>query len=87
MSSFGPFGGARTLVRVIGRAAMVQAYEVALMASVAAMAPLHLVGGGFGPAFGPRSPVQAHTAPRRAPCCSCTASGARSQAGPCSPET
>jgi triacylglycerol lipase len=39
-----PIRGARAAVRVIGRAAMVQAYEVALMASVAAKAPLHLVG-------------------------------------------
>ena len=59
MSPLGPIGGARTLVRMIGRAAMVQAYEVGLMASVAARAPLHLVGGGFDPALGALPPVQA----------------------------
>ena len=52
---------------MIGRAAKVQAYEVALMASVAARAPLHLVGGGFDPACGPLPPVQAHTAPTARP--------------------
>ena len=67
MSPFGVFDAARTAVRMIGRAAKVQAYEVALMASVAAMAPLHLVGGGFDPSCGPRSPVQAHTAPTTRP--------------------
>ena len=67
MSPFGVFDAARTAVRMIGRAAKVHAYEVALMASVAAMAPLHLVGGGFDPSCGPRSPVQAHTAPTTRP--------------------
>ena len=67
MSPFGVFHAARTAVRMIGRAAKVQAYEVALMASVAAMAPLHLVGGGLDPSCGPRSPVQAHTAPTTRP--------------------
>src|SRR5262245_18822917 len=45
MAPFGPIGGARRLVGRIGRAAMVQAYEAGLMASIAARAPLHLVGG------------------------------------------
>ena len=63
----GPIGGARTAVRVIRRAAMVQAYEVALIASFAARVPLHLVGGGFDPARGPLPPVQAHTAPTARP--------------------
>jgi len=67
MSPFGVFHAARTAVRMIGRAAKVHAYEVALMASVAAMAPLHLVGGGLDPSCGPRSPVQAHTAPTTRP--------------------
>src|SRR5260370_30718559 len=57
----GPVGGARSLVRMIGRAAMVEAYEVGLMASLTAMAPLHLAGGSA-PAFGTLPPVQAHTA-------------------------
>src|SRR5258705_10974467 len=62
----GPVGGARSLVRMIGRAAMVQAYEVGLMASLTAMAPLHLAGGSD-PAFGTLPPVQAHTAPAARP--------------------
>ncbi len=62
-----PIGGARTAVQVIRRAAMVQAYEVALIASFAARAPLHLVGGGFDPARGVVPPVQAHTAPTARP--------------------
>ena len=66
-SSLGPIGGARTAVRMIRRAAMVQAYEVALMASVAARAPLHLIGGGFDPARDALPPVQAHTAPTARP--------------------
>src|ERR1700694_2413923 len=67
MSPLAPIPRARTLVRTIGRAAMVQAYEVGLMASVVAMAPLHLAGGGFDPAFGTLPPVQAHTAPTTRP--------------------
>ena len=63
----GPFGGARTLVRTIGRAAMVQAYELGLMASVATMASLHLVGGGTDPAFGALQRVRAHPAPSTRP--------------------
>ena len=62
-----PIGGARAAVQVIRRAAMVQAYEVALIASFAARAPLHLVGGGFDPARGVVPPVQAHTAPTARP--------------------
>jgi pimeloyl-ACP methyl ester carboxylesterase len=62
----GPVGGARSLVRMIGRAAMVQAYEVGLMASLTAMAPLHLAGGSD-PAFGTLPPVQAHNAPAARP--------------------
>jgi triacylglycerol lipase len=62
----GPIGGARSLVRMIGRAAMVQAYEVGLMASLTAMASVHLAGGSD-PAFGTLPPVQAHTAPTARP--------------------
>jgi triacylglycerol lipase len=67
MSPFGPIGGARRLAGKIGRSATVQANEVRLMASVAVRAPLHLVGGGSGPAFGALSPVQAHPAPMSRP--------------------
>ncbi|MET0993465.1 MAG: alpha/beta fold hydrolase [Mycobacterium sp.] len=63
----GPIGGARAAVRIIRRATMVQAYEVALMASVAARAPLHLVGGGFDTASEALPPFQAQTAPTARP--------------------
>ena len=62
MSPLAPIPRARKLVRTIGRAAVVQAYEVGLMASLVAKAPLHLAGDGFDPAFGALPPVQAHTA-------------------------
>jgi triacylglycerol lipase len=62
MSPLAPIPRARALARTIGRAALVQAYEVGLMASIVAKAPLHLAGGGFDPAFGTLPPVQAHTA-------------------------
>jgi triacylglycerol lipase len=62
----GTIGGARSLVRMIGRAAMVQAHEVGLMASLTAMASLHLAGGSD-PAFGTLPPVRAHTAPTARP--------------------
>ena len=62
----GPIGGARSLVQTIGRAAMVQAYEVGLMASLAVMAPLHLAGGSD-PTLGALPPVQARTAPAARP--------------------
>ena len=58
----GPLGGALSLVQMIGRAAMVQAHEVRLLASLAVMAPLHLAGGSA-PAFGGLSSVQARTSP------------------------
>ncbi|MDT5098342.1 MAG: triacylglycerol lipase [Mycobacterium sp.] len=63
----GPFGGARTLVRTIGRAAMVQAYELGLMASVVTTASLHLVGGGTDPAFVALQRVPAHPASSTCP--------------------
>ena len=46
---------------------MVQAYEVGLMASVAASAPLHLIGGVFDPACDALPPVQANAAPAARP--------------------
>jgi hypothetical protein len=67
MSPFGPIGGARRLVGRIGRAAMVQAYEAGLMASIAARAPLHLVGGGLDPALGLLPMPLAHPAPTARP--------------------
>jgi triacylglycerol lipase len=54
-------GGARKLVRSIGRTAMAQAYEVALMACFAATAPLQLVVGSDSVRDCPL-PVRAHTA-------------------------
>ena len=71
----GPFGGVRSLVRTIGRAAMVQAYELGLAASVVTMpASVHLVGGDARPGIRVRSD-RSRPAPyrRRARCCSCTA--------------
>ena len=67
MSPFSPIAGTRRLVERIGRAAIVQAYEVGLMASVAARAPLHLVGGGLDPAFDALPMVLAHPAPTARP--------------------
>ncbi len=46
---------------------MVQAYEVGLMASVAASVPLHLIGGVFDPACDALPPVQANSAPAARP--------------------
>jgi triacylglycerol lipase len=57
----GPIGGARKLAAVIGRSAMVQAYELALMASFAARAPLQLVGAQRASARPPLPPAQAQT--------------------------
>ena len=65
MMSLDPIGGARTLVRRIGRAAKVQAYELGLMASLAATVPLHLAGGRFGPVVD--APVHVYPAPTARP--------------------
>jgi triacylglycerol lipase len=46
MSPPGLFGGAGTLVRTIGRAGRVQAYELGLLGSFVKTASLHLAGGG-----------------------------------------
>ena len=62
-SPHAPIGGTPTLARKFGGAAMVQAYEVRLMASVAARVPLHLIGGGFGWARDKEPRVQAQPAP------------------------
>jgi triacylglycerol lipase len=53
--------GARAAVGTAGRAAMVQANEAAMLMSAAAMTPLRLVGGGFGPSSS-SPPVKAPTA-------------------------
>lgn len=66
-SPHAPIGGTPTLVRKMGRAAMVQAYEVRLMASLAVKAPLRLIGGGFDRALGDEPPVQAQPAPGTRP--------------------
>lgn len=55
----GPLKSAYALVRRISRAAMVQAYEAGLMASVAATVPLQLFGAGPDPRGGGLPPVQA----------------------------
>jgi triacylglycerol lipase len=61
----GAVGDARALFRIVGRAALVQTYEVALMASLAATVPLHLAG-----ALTPASkwsPAKSHSAPTTRP--------------------
>src|SRR5690242_9105911 len=63
----GPFGSARTVLRTIGRAAMVQAYELGMMASVVTMASLDLVGDGTDPAFDAFQRVPAHPSPSTRP--------------------
>ena len=54
--------GARAAVRTVGRAAMVQANEAAMLMSAAAMTPLRLVAGGFDGASSSSPPVKASTA-------------------------
>ena len=58
---------ARTVVRIVGRAAAVHAYEVVALASTAAMAPLCFVGGGFEPASSLSPHTKAHAAPSARP--------------------
>ena len=67
MSPPGRFGGARTLVRTIGRAGMVQAYELGQLASLVKTPSLHLAGGETDPAFVAPQRVQAHPAPSTRP--------------------
>jgi pimeloyl-ACP methyl ester carboxylesterase len=62
MSPRAPIPHARNVVRTIGRAALVQAYEVGLMASTVAKAPLHLAAGGFWPPVGALPAIDAHIA-------------------------
>ena len=59
-------GGARTAVRTISGVALVQARELALMVAVAAMLPLHLVGGSD-PGRAPLRPAQTDAAPKARP--------------------
>jgi triacylglycerol lipase len=63
----GRIGSTRRLIRTIGRAAVVQACELGLMASVAATVPLQLAGGGLDPGVGMLSPVQTRAAPTARP--------------------
>ena len=60
-------GGARAAVHTMVGAAMVEANEVAMLMSVAAMAPVRLVGGGFGSASHLSPHVKARTAPTTRP--------------------
>jgi triacylglycerol lipase len=60
-------GGALRLAQRIGHVAVVQAFEVRLMASVAARAPLHLVGGRFDGALSEEAPVRAQREPTARP--------------------
>jgi triacylglycerol lipase len=63
----GAIGGVRSLVGAIGRAAKVQASEVALMASFAANAPLRIVGSRLDPPPSPVPPAQPQSAPLACP--------------------
>jgi triacylglycerol lipase len=63
----GPIGGAFRLGRRIARVAVVHAFEVRLMASVAARAPLHMVGGGFDDGPSADAPIHAQRAPAARP--------------------
>jgi hypothetical protein len=86
-SSLGPIGGAGRLVQMIGRAAMVQATELALMTALAAGAPGRLIGGGSDSESGVLRSANAHTAQAGVrPFFWCTVSGGRSRVGPLSRE-
>jgi len=61
------FSGARAAVRTVGRAAMVQANEAAMLMSAAAMTPLRLASGGFDGASSSSPPVKAATASTTCP--------------------
>jgi triacylglycerol lipase len=61
------FGGARTAVQTVRRAAIVQAHEAALLMSGAATAPRRLVGGCYEPASSMSRHPTAHAAPRTRP--------------------
>jgi len=63
----GLFGGAGTLVRTIGRAGMVHAYELGQLASLVKTQSLHLTGGETDPAFVALQRVQARPAPLTRP--------------------
>jgi triacylglycerol lipase len=63
----GPIVSACKLIRTIGRAAIVQACELGLMASVAATVPLQLAGGRVDQGVGVLPPVQTRTAPTARP--------------------
>jgi triacylglycerol lipase len=68
MSLLGPLGAAaRPLARVIGRAAAAQAREVAMMAALAAMAPLGRVGDSVERAIDALLPIAGHIAPSARP--------------------
>jgi triacylglycerol lipase len=58
---------ARAVVRIVGRAATVHAYEVGSLASTAAMASLRLVGGGFDPPGSVSPHTKSHAAPTARP--------------------
>ena len=60
-------GGARAAVQTLAGAAMAQANEAAMLMSVAAMAPLRLVGGGCESASWPTPYMKARTAPTTRP--------------------
>jgi triacylglycerol lipase len=66
-SARSPIAGATALGLRIGRAAIVQAYEMGRMVSVAATVPGHLFGRRPDPEYVGLQPVRAHTAPTARP--------------------
>jgi triacylglycerol lipase len=58
---------ARAVVRTVGRAAAVHAYEMGALASTAVLTPLSFVGGGFEPASSLSPHTKAHAAPTARP--------------------
>jgi pimeloyl-ACP methyl ester carboxylesterase len=67
MTALRVFESACAVVRIVGHATAVHAYEVAALASTMAMAPLRLVGGGFEPASSMSPHTKAHAAPAARP--------------------
>src|SRR3954451_15455773 len=61
----GAIGNGRTLFRIVGPAALVQTFGVALMASLAATGPVHLAGGRFDAEES--APAKSHSAPAARP--------------------
>jgi hypothetical protein len=73
---------ARAVVRMVGRAAAVHAYEVGALASTVAMVPLFVVGGVLEPASSVSPLTKGHAAPTARPVLLVHGFGVRGPAGP-----